>query len=551
MNLTKTTFLLLLCFIMPYLSSSQSYQQVKELAPGSDDAVPQSLANINGQLLYKVFNEDNNRNELWVTDGTEANTQMILDGFTSGFESSVRVKTQVNHVFYFYWTADNSIYSYDGQTLQVVVSDTPVHRINWFNGALYYIESDLFGASTSRLMKATSDPAAPELIKDLEQTNMQGLMTYNGMMIIMSGHNDNTWLYTSDGTTLGTTPFHELGLDSHTNLPPQFLEHNGELYFYYRSNGLNGSPPPPVGWYKTNGTSVGTIRLSDIYNGEFNLLTDMDKRFRVSHNDILYTSGRDHPDFNVGDELWASDGTIAGTRLVENLNNTNSSSSPRHFVVYNNEVYFSALKQNGRNAIWKTDGTEEGTFPILEDVFSVSGSYYGDWLTVYDGKLAFGAYHPDEGSELWLSDGTAAGTAPATNENVAGQNAFQPNNLFVVDHLLYFGAWVSGIGRELWVYDSETGTLAIDQDDSKFDEDENNSNDLIVFPNPSSGFVQVKDPKERELHFTLFDARGQYIWSQDNVNTIDLQDLQNGLYFLEIQQVGSRKLFVEKIVLVR
>lgn len=445
-HIKKYTIQVLLVFLTLWSTSSygQTYQLVKDINEGSSGIIHKSLAKLGNQYVFYVHT--GNRNQVWVTNGTAENTQKILET-SSSFELLTPERVIVNNTLYFYWYDDQTLYSYDGNTLNNVADEVDLYRMNWYNGALYFI--DITNTFDNQLLKVTSDPSAPELIATLGNSNMKGLTTFNDQMIIMAEHQDMAWLYTSDGTTQGTMPFHELGKTSNVNWAEQFTVYNGELYFYYQSNDLFN--PPPVGFYKTDGSSSGTVRLADSYNYDGALIDDAENR-SVWYDGMLYTAGTD-PDFDFQLELWVSDGTVEGTSFVKNLNGIDDGSDPKHFVVFNDEIYFTALKENGKRAIWKTDGTADGTVIVFEDIFSSSSSNYGDWMTVYDGHLVFDGEVQSEGKELWFSDGTSAGTSAITNDSPSGGN-FGPRRFFVVNNFLYFDARTADTGRELWLYDN-------------------------------------------------------------------------------------------------
>lgn len=108
---------------------------------------------------------------------------------------------------------------------------------------------------------------------------------------------------------------------------------------------------------------------------------------------------------SLGDELWATDGTVAGTRLVKDINTGSDSSNPGDasqmwFTEYAGELYFSAYDGN-EEYLWKTDGTTGGTV-LVDDVYT-PGEDIEFTVTVLDGKLYF-----DSEDELWVFDGTTS-----------------------------------------------------------------------------------------------------------------------------------------------
>jgi ELWxxDGT repeat protein len=524
--------LISLCMLLPTILISQTYQLVKDINVGANSIIQKPIGKLGNQFIFYANN--GNKNQIWVTDGTEGNTQLILES-QSSFETTVREKFIVDGVLYFYWYDEATIYSYDGTTLTNLANNVEVYRMNEYNNDIYFIETT--NSFDNQLMKVTSDPDMPESVASLGNANMKGLTTYNGQMIIMAANNNKTWLFSSDGTTGGTVPFLELGERSNANYAEQFMEHNGSLYFFYQSN--NVSNPPPVGFYKTDGTSSGTIRLADTYNYDGALIDDGENR-SLWHDNVLYTAGTS-PDNQFGQELWTSDGTIGGTNFIKNLNGMNESSDPKNFVMLNGVIYFTAKKENGKNAIWKTDGTENGTTPILEDIFSTNSSYYGEWLSVYDNQLVFGGFNPAEGSELWFSDGTVTGTFAMTDESSSGNNDFLPKRLFVVNHLLYFSGWTSDTGRELWVYDNgmpiSTNTLYADEYVK-----------VSVSPNPFAAhitFVIDNVPDAQKLYLQITDLSGKLINSfpvpENKTIEWNPSGLPSGILFYQLFSIENNK----------
>ncbi len=59
----------------------------------------------------------------------------------------------------------------------------------------------------------------------------------------------------------------------------------------------------------------------------------------VAGKQVFFIGG----DFTNGYELWKSDGTTAGTKMVKDIFPGNDGSSPYNLFVYKNEVYFGAL----------------------------------------------------------------------------------------------------------------------------------------------------------------------------------------------------------------
>src|SRR5204862_2473263 len=103
-------------------------------------------------------------------------------------------------------------------------------------------------------------------------------------------------------------------------------------------------------------------------------------------------------------ELWRSDGTRVGTKLVRDINPGLPASSPANLTDVAGTLFLSANDGRQGDQLWKSDGTGAGT-QLVKDINPTGGS-----LTTVAGALFFTAHDPTHGTELWRSDGTAAGT---------------------------------------------------------------------------------------------------------------------------------------------
>lgn len=166
-----------------------------------------------------------------------------------------------------------------------------------------------------------------------------------------------------------------------------------------------------------------------------------------------------------GQELWASDGTYAGTNMVIDLVPGPDGSVPQWMTCVNDLVYFQADNNGDGLDFYVTNGTSEGTIRLADvkedgDPFP-PGCWFGGFATSGTETLAyFWGEHTATGTELWRSDGTVPGTfvtselAPSNHPNSA------INVMQGVGPLLYFSA-VGNIdpipGFDLW---RSNGTLS-------------------------------------------------------------------------------------------
>ncbi len=107
----------------------------------------------------------------------------------------------------------------------------------------------------------------------------------------------------------------------------------------------------------------------------------------------------------LGDELWRTDGTEAGTKIVLDLyKGKKGGLNDANLTCLNNRLYFDGDDGVHGHEPWTSDGTPEGTF-LLKDIvpgLNGGGAYQ---ITIFKGKVVFLS-----NSTLWQSDGTTAGT---------------------------------------------------------------------------------------------------------------------------------------------
>jgi ELWxxDGT repeat protein len=134
-------------------------------------------------------------------------------------------------------------------------------------------------------------------------------------------------------------------------------------------------------------------------------------------------------------------------------------SYPASLTRLGNYLYFAGDDGTSGTELWRTDGTLAGT-TLVEDIAPGSDGSYPGPITRVGGRLFFQA---DEGGfpGLWVSDGTAAGT-----RFVVRVRGYTPTVLPAA-HRLYFLQQVGtgGISSELSLWSSDgtsTGTLKID-----------------------------------------------------------------------------------------
>jgi ELWxxDGT repeat protein len=218
--------------------------------------------------------------------------------------------------------------------------------------------------------------------------------------------------------------------------------------------------------WTTDGTAEGTRMLADIWPGGGGVDSGRGGGFGGPPGSIIALGdGRalfEASDPVHGSELWTTDGTAAGTRLVADLNRSEagfSGSSPSGFAAsgVGRAIFFAADSTFGLEP-WVTDGTAAGTYPLI-DLPQGRNINTTSLASLGEGRAVFSVFDRVSGAEPWVADGTDAGTHPIADirpgpaSSVAGPAVFSAFG----DGRVLFWADDGVHGLEPWVTD---GTAA-------------------------------------------------------------------------------------------
>ena len=253
-------------------------------------------------------------------------------------------------------------------------------------------------------------------------------------------------LWRTDGTPEGTRSIGSVDVQGNFPGGPERVVLGGKVVFSGSTRFVCG-----FGLFTTDGTEAGTIFVRSFCDGSIESLVSVADRafFTVRHN------------FDASMQLWVTDGTAEGTRLVSDLGNVPGSSST-NLVAVGTIVFFSPDDGVHGRELWRSDGTAEGT-RLVADIWTGPGGSDPQSLMDLDGVLYFSAEDPVHGRELWKSDGTAAGTI-LVRDIVPGPESSGPGQYLEFQGGLVFTATDPEHGFELWRTDgtSEGTTLFAD-----------------------------------------------------------------------------------------
>jgi ELWxxDGT repeat protein len=225
--------------------------------------------------------------------------------------------------------------------------------------------------------------------------------------------------------------------------PSPSIELNGKLYFSAWDS-IHGRE-----LWSTDGTAEGTTMVKDIFPGLDGSISGYFEYFSSVHNGILYFRANDGVS---GEELWRSDGTDSGTYLLKDVTFGSLGSSVGEFASSGAYFYFTA---NTGSQLWRSDGTTVGTFSVGS--FQIVRNLCG-----VNGQLIFSADNSNTGEEVWKYNPANGNVVLLKDLNgVVGTSL--PCNFHSTGSLAFFMANTS-TGWELWKSDGTAGGTVLVKD---------------------------------------------------------------------------------------
>ncbi len=259
-------------------------------------------------------------------------------------------------------------------------------------------------------------------------------------------HAQQLWM--TDGTASGTLALTEFSSRAAFAGAPLRDVTWGGGFLFFADDGTHGREP----WI-SDGTVAGTQLLRDLCPGSCSTTGQPLERLLTAREHILFSAET----ARFGRELWISDGTTKGTRLLIDAcpgrcNGDPDDVQPSESSGHN---FFTAIGPNGARAKWLTDGTPLGTHRLTpRGVDVIGGQSLGAVFVATD--RAFG-------EELWRSGGSTATTAMWIDLGREVDSGSHPRALGEAGGRFVFSAFDTEHGRSLWSSNGRrSGTVRLD-----------------------------------------------------------------------------------------
>ena len=368
------------CLLLPFFCSlslpAQGSLLLKDITPGSRSSLPARFCDVLGTTFFTAADSIHGHS-LWKTDGTPAGTVLVKD-IHPGPGGGVQPRELVALEGILFCTGEDGVHG----------------------GELWRSDGTAKGTWMVRDINPGNQGRPIYMDPPVNLTPFRGRVYFS----VRDGiHGRELWA--SDGTSSGTVLVKDIRPGgNYSDSYPSYLTPAGDKLFFFGYEQVHG-------WelWVTDGTTKGTRLVKDIWPGpEPTLMTHNNYQFNtaVLGGRLIFAV----PDGTHGNELWVSDGTAAGTKLLKDITPGKADSYiARNFTKAGSVLFFTADDGKTGKELWKTDGTAAGTVLVKDINPGMAGSNPG-WMAPFGNKVVFTADDGKRGHELWVSDGTAAGT---------------------------------------------------------------------------------------------------------------------------------------------
>ena len=519
--------ILLLVLLLPvHFCIGQSISLVKDINHGAADSYPSFWGTESDGTRFCFWADDGtpNVNQLWITDGTTAGTHMVCS-LPVTFHQTV-----IDPVYFagkWYFTASEGVngeelWVTDGTTCSLVKDiNTGVGDSYIYDIAIYNNELyfQAFNGTSDNLWKSDGTASGTVVVDNAYELQGSQLMEYNSKLYFLGkvSTTNSSGLLVTDGSSIQMVK----EFSSTGNGFIRALTPTSIGLFFIADDGVNGRE-----LWISDGTTIGTRLVKDIDPSGSGIQQQLHMTF---FNGEIYFGADDGVS---GNELWRSDGTTLGTVIVKEINPNGDSFYLGDFrgIVYNGNLYFSASVNLSDFEVWKTDGTTAGT-EILKEI-NTNGTAYPYGLFVFNNQLLFTADNGSNGHELWTSDGTTNGTTMIEDLNPGPGIGIDNLAFMVVNNKLLFPASNGTTGFELYEYNSTSTSVTGSVKPAS----------IHLYPNPASSSLTLSADR-RDMRLAIYNTQGIMVKDCSSIqdkDLINIEDLDKGLYLVHVYyQDGS------------
>jgi ELWxxDGT repeat protein len=453
------------------LMAQRSFTKL-DINTGTSSSTPRKFIEHNNLLYFTAFGTNGIADELYVTNGTQAGTQLV---------------SNINTAFSGSSTPEN-LTVYNNELYFSAFTNTNGRELYKTNGTTVTLLKDISIGTESGLESSTF-------------IELNGFLYFFAQDTVGTGYD----LWRTDGTTNGTVKMVNLNSNSVAGNKLYFTKFNNELYFLaqdfnditvgielYKYNPTSNIVNLVVDLFPNNGqtSSIGYSHFT-IFDNKLFFIADSKIRYTDGNTTIAVTNGAlnltayANPKVLNNQLIFIGNSTNNGSHdvykciydaalanykieLVYNFNQT--ANLPINllgigfeiFTELNNKLYFPAREASSPNSgavfqIYETDGiTTKVAVPITYAGSPAIRNIY--FITPLNGKIYYQSSGTDSPDQLWEADVSTGNFTQLSNytpqANIPEQVFNRP--MIAYKNELYFEGQKTGDGYELWKLNNTT-----------------------------------------------------------------------------------------------
>ena len=326
---------------------------VRNINPGNGPH--QALQIFPAALRGRVFLSANNGTtgeELWISDGTRAGTRLVKDIRPGAEGSDIDDVVKV------------------GRRVVFVAND---------------------GVSGTELWVSSGTGASTRLLKDIT-VGSEGsfpnelIAVGNKVFFRATTPESGTELWVTDGTAAGTKVVKDL-MPGASSSSPSLLTNSDGILFFRASEAGSGEE-----LYRSDGSEAGTFRVADVKAGASD--SDIEEIVPAGLGRVIFSA-----DAGAGKELWVASSSAGSAQSLGASLGTNYNNLYR--VPGRNQVVFAGYSASHGYELWLSDGTPAGT-QMLQDLYPGSSGSYPLEFFAKGKRLFFSATSSEFGREPYM-----------------------------------------------------------------------------------------------------------------------------------------------------
>ena len=265
--------------------------------------------------------------------------------------------------------------------------------------------------------------------------------------------------------------------------------------------------------YKYVSLNLTTQAMNPAFNFDTNSVYDsgINEPFVVGDQVFIASQGQTYVSDGISAPVESEIGGFGGGWFVNTYDD---------YLLYNDVVYTNRNTEEFGSEIWRTDGTADGTYMLIDLEPGEQDAFYNSGVAmVYNDKMYF-ATTSGSPTRLYSTDGTAEGTVPLTN---AGEFSLIGRMKGYGNEMYFYGQKEEGLEG---LYRLNVAELSVPSPAVST---------LSVYPNPAENILHFSTPIEQA---DIYDTLGRKVRSITDASSVEISGLKSGIYYLHATSEG-------------